>query len=155
MKNFTCVFFSVCALIVVLFSGCATVTRGTKDVLIVETEPPGATVTCSNGMTGTTPTSFKLPRKDDIQLTIEKPGYETVTVDVRSGVSTGGSVGMAGNVLLGGLVGAGIDAATGAMNSLKPNPVQVNLVPVGSTPVPVRATEAAPEPAPTPQADEE
>jgi hypothetical protein len=36
---------------------------------------------------------------------------------------------MAGNVILGGLIGAGVDAATGATMQLKPNPVTVALVP--------------------------
>jgi hypothetical protein len=39
---------------------------------------------------------------------------------------------MAGNVLLGGVIGAGVDAATGATKQLKPNPVQVTLVAKGS-----------------------
>ena len=34
---------------------------------------------------------------------------------------------MAGNVLVGGLIGAGIDAGTGAMHSHKPNPLVVTL----------------------------
>ena len=35
---------------------------------------------------------------------------------------------MAGNVIFGGLIGAGVDAATGAMDSHKPNPLVVQLV---------------------------
>jgi hypothetical protein len=35
---------------------------------------------------------------------------------------------MAGNVLIGGIIGMGVDAATGATNSLKPNPVHVHLI---------------------------
>jgi hypothetical protein len=34
---------------------------------------------------------------------------------------------MAGNVLVGGLIGAGVDVATGAMLDLSPNPVNVTL----------------------------
>jgi hypothetical protein len=36
---------------------------------------------------------------------------------------------MAGNVVFGGIIGAGVDAATGATKQLKPNPVVVTLVP--------------------------
>ena len=46
---------------------------------------------------------------------------------VTSSVDGGGAAGMAGNVLLGGIVGAGVDAGTGAMHSHKPNPLVVNL----------------------------
>jgi hypothetical protein len=34
---------------------------------------------------------------------------------------------MAGNVLLGGFIGAGVDAGTGAMHSHKPNPLKVTM----------------------------
>ena len=34
---------------------------------------------------------------------------------------------MAGNVILGGLIGAGVDASTGAMNELVPNPLHFDL----------------------------
>jgi hypothetical protein len=40
---------------------------------------------------------------------------------------------MAGNVILGGIIGAGIDAASGATKRLKPNPVVVTLTPVAAT----------------------
>ena len=38
---------------------------------------------------------------------------------------------MAGNLFLGGIIGAGVDASTGAMNDLVPNPIEVVLVPLG------------------------
>lgn len=41
---------------------------------------------------------------------------------------------MAGNVILGGLIGAGVDAATGATKDLKPNPIEVKLVPINGGP---------------------
>ena len=37
---------------------------------------------------------------------------------------------MAGNVLLGGVIGAGIDVASGAMLNLVPNPLVVTLEPM-------------------------
>jgi len=37
---------------------------------------------------------------------------------------------MAGNVLVGGIIGAAVDAGTGAMNDLVPNPVILQLVPI-------------------------
>jgi hypothetical protein len=111
-----------------LGTGCTTVTRGTKDVLVVESDPSGAQVALSNGLRGQTPTSFELPRKNALTVTVSKEGYETVTVNVTPKVVGAGGAGMAGNVLLGGLVGAAVDAGTGAMKDLKPNPVRVTLV---------------------------
>ncbi|WP_246251740.1 hypothetical protein [Parasulfitobacter algicola] len=42
-------------------------------------------------------------------------------------LAEGGAAGMAGNVLIGGVIGIGVDAATGATQNLEPNPVMVNL----------------------------
>lgn len=36
---------------------------------------------------------------------------------------------MAGNILFGGLIGAAVDAGSGATKELKPNPLNVRLVP--------------------------
>lgn len=112
-----------------LTTGCATVTRGSTDTLVIESDPPGAKVTLSNGMTGQTPASFKLPRKESLVVEIHKAGYEPLKVNVQPQISGAGGAGMAGNLLLGGIVGAAVDAGTGAMNDLKPNPIQVRLVP--------------------------
>src|ERR1019366_2303228 len=74
--------------------------------------------------------SFKLPRKNALVVTIEKEGYETLTVNVNSQISGAGAAGMAGNVLVGGLVGVVVDPLTGAMKDLRPNPVRATLVPL-------------------------
>lgn len=120
----------VAGIAVSLFSGCATVTRGTKDTLVIESDPAGAKVTLSTGATGMTPSAFKLPRKHDLTVHIEKTGYEPLTVEVKSQVVGAGGIAMAGNVLLGGIIGAGVDVGTGAMDDLKPNPIKVTLVPL-------------------------
>jgi hypothetical protein len=112
----------------VLLSGCATITRGRNDTLVVESDPSGADVQLSTGQVGKTPTSFQLKRGDPLVVTISKEGYETLHVNVTPQVVGAGAAGMAGNVLVGGLIGAGVDAWSGAMKDLKPNPVTVKLV---------------------------
>lgn len=114
--------------------GCATITRGTTDTLVVESDPAGANVRLSNGMTGKTPTSFKLPRKESLTVEIDKPGFEPLSVRITPQISGKGAAGMAGNIVFGGLVGVVVDPLTGAMNDLRPNPVQVKLVPLAPTP---------------------
>ena len=129
MKRMMVVFFGLAGLLYV--SGCATVTRSSKDTLVIETNPPGAEVKLSNGQTGETPCSFKLPRKEALIVKIEKLGYVPVEANITPQVSGAGGAGMAGNVCLGGLIGAAVDAGSGAMNDLKPNPVSVNLEKIG------------------------
>ncbi len=124
-----------------LSTGCATITRGTTEVLVVESTPLGADVALSNGMRCKTPCSLKLKRKDAVVLDISKDGYESVQVNVLSEIAGAGAAGMAGNVLVGGIIGAGVDASTGAMKSLKPNPVKVTLVEKSDRQSPAGATE--------------
>jgi uncharacterized protein YceK len=116
-----------------LASGCASITRGTTEAYAVQTNPPGAAVESSSGWHCTTPCSVKVKRRSDFVLTISKPGYETVTATVTSSIDGAGAAGMAGNVILGGIIGAGIDAGTGAMHSHKPNPLSVNMAPLVTT----------------------
>lgn len=128
--------------VLVLASGCASVTRGTKDKLKVVSEPAGASIKLSTGQTGITPATFVLPRKKGVVVELSKPGYEAQAVIVSSKFSGTGGAALAGNVLIGGLIGAGIDGLSGATLSLKPNPVSVTLQPVAS---------ASPDPASSPE----
>lgn len=136
-------------------SGCATITRGTREALVVETIPAGAQVRLSNGSSGTSPSSFKVKRKGDLVVTISKPGYEPVTVKVTTQIAGAAAAGMAGNVLLGGVIGVGVDAFSGGMLEHKPNPVKVTLVPTHGEPAVGAPEEAEPSPPPAPRAAEE
>lgn len=93
----------ILTLLMVGLSACASVTRGTKEVLVVESTPSSAEVAMSTGDTCTTPCSIKLKRKYGLHLSITKEGYHTVEADVNAQVAGGGAAGMAGNVLIGGL----------------------------------------------------
>lgn len=70
---------------------------------------------------------MKMPRKSEFTAMVTKPGYKPVQVSVTNKVSGGGGAGMAGNILLGGIIGAGVDATTGAMLDLSPNPAIVKM----------------------------
>jgi hypothetical protein len=70
-----------------------------------------------------------MKRKNSVVVDITKDGYEPMRVNVLSQVAGAGAAGMAGNVVFGGIIGAGVDAATGATKQLKPNPVVVTLTP--------------------------
>lgn len=117
--------------LLVLASGCATITRGSHQAFTVESEPAGAHVTLSTGQTcDATPCVFpRIDREAEFQVTITKPGYRTWTGGVSHQTAGGGAAGMAGNVLLGGIIGAAIDANSGATQELVPNPLHVALEP--------------------------
>lgn len=115
------------AIAVMGWSSCATVTRGMRDTLVIESEPSGARVSLSTGERGTTPTSFSLARSQPVTVTLEKAGFATAYVTVTPKVAGAGGAGLAGNIVLGGVIGAAVDLGTGSMNDLKPNPVRVKL----------------------------
>jgi PEGA domain-containing protein len=113
---------------VVLFTSCATITRGSHDKLTVLSEPSRANVVLSSGEKGVTPTTFVKGRRDNFTVTVSKAGYVSQTVNVESKVSATGTA-RTRNVLLGGPIGVTVDAISGAYNSLYPNPVSVRLLP--------------------------
>ena len=111
---------------------CATVTRGSSDAWVVNTDPAGAKVETSNGhQCPSTPCAIKMSRKSKFTATITKEGYKPATVSVTHKTANAGAAGVAGNVLLGGVIGLGVDVATGASQDLVPNPVSVKLEPLG------------------------
>lgn len=138
------------ALIGALASACATVTRGTNNQVQIDSEPAGAQATTSLNHTCTTPCTITVSRKDEFAVTFNKEGYETARVDVKTGIAGAGAAGFAGNVILGGVVGMGVDAATGATLEHTPNPVKAVLQPVKAPPkadTPKRKRQkAAPKP---------
>lgn len=111
-----------------LLSGCATITRGSDDVLQINTDPAGAQVQTSNGMScGSTPCALKMPRRSELVVHITKKGCKPVDVNVTHKTADAGAAGVAGNVLVGGIIGLAVDAGTGASQDLVPNPVEVKM----------------------------
>jgi hypothetical protein len=116
-----------------MLGACATVTRGTHTDFAVQSDPSNAAVKTTTGFSCTTPCKLKLPRKDAFDITITMEGYQPQTVHISSKVQGGGAAGFAGNLVVGGVLGGVIDASSGSMNDLVPNPVKVKLVPVSTT----------------------
>jgi len=138
--------YSVLLLPLWFLTSCATITRGVHEKLRIESDPPGADVRLSTGEHGITPATFvEKRRRDSFTVTVSKPGYAAQTVTVKSKAGGTGATAMAGNVLLGGAIGMGVDAGTGAYNSLYPNPVSVHLVPTSKSKTSKRSTSALSE----------
>ena len=112
-----------------LLPACATVTRGTSQKFNIESTPTKAEVSLSNGQQCVTPCQLKLKRKPGFTATFKKQGYKSQTVEIESKLGGGGAVAGAGNILIGGVIGGIVDGTNGSMNNLKPNPLQVTLVP--------------------------
>jgi hypothetical protein len=128
-------------------SACATVTRGTQQKFAIKSEPSGAEVKLSTGLTCTTPCNLKLRRKDEFVAKISKPGFEPVEVQVESKMHGGGGTALAGNILAGGIIGGVLDGTNGSLRDLRPNPIEVTLKAIAVA-TPPEAAPAVVEPAP-------
>lgn len=157
-------FISLCAASGVMaagLAGCATVTRGTTNQIQIESEPSGASVSTSLNHQCTAPCTLTVNRKDEFTVTFKKEGFKEQQIFVKTIVSPDGIAGAAGNVLIGGVVGLGVDAATGSTLMHTPNPVKAVLERAGPAPkAPPQGRQKAPPkakaaPAPAPAAEEE
>ena len=99
---------------ILLFSGCATMIRGTEEQLSITSEPDGVFVKLSDGQTCNTPCQITLKRNQSVNLRFEKKGCDTETLTVFPTIAAAG-------VIPGGL----IDYGTGAVYSLQPNPAHM------------------------------
>lgn len=125
-------------------SGCASVVDGSHQVLsIVTPKVKGASCTATNNKgtyyVSSTPGTVTVHRSyDPLHVDCSKDGYQDGVAVVKSSTK-----GMAfGNILAGGIIGAGVDMATGAAYDY---PQQV-VIPMrlAGTPAPVPAASAKP-----------
>jgi hypothetical protein len=131
--------------------GCASVTRGTTENISISSTPAGATAEITGLDIPTacvTPCVVQAKRNADITVTVNKEGFEPQVIPLTKEIPGTGAAGFAGNVLLGGVVGMGVDAVTGAALDHKPNPVIVTLQPVA--PIHPRAVRPRPPKRPPP-----
>lgn len=103
-----------------LAGGCATITSGTSQIIAVETEKDNLPVAGANCRVVTskgvwnlmTPATFEISKSsDDAKISCEKSGEPKGEAVAKSGFKSN----TVGNVLIGGIIGIGVDAMTGAM----------------------------------------
>lgn len=124
------------ALFLSLFSlsACASITKGSNQDLSFMSEPSGAKVKVSDilqdydGGECVTPCKLKLDRRGVYWARFSKDGYHNKRVKIVPEYSKSGLAGGAGSAIMGAGIGVGIDALTGAMKDLQPNPVSVRLI---------------------------
>lgn len=110
-------------------SGCATIVGGGSNQPVTVESTPGAasfSILSSTGLEmaqGTTPTTVSLPRKNDYQIRIDLDGYQPQT----TALSRGTNGWIWGNLIVGWILGFGIDFLTGSAYKLEPSLVRVTL----------------------------
>jgi hypothetical protein len=125
-----------------ILTGCATITKGTTQIVAVNTPGvQGAVCTLTSPTIGTqtviTPGTLTLQKGgSNIGVHCTKECYIDGIGTIPSNLE-----GMAaGNIILGGIIGIGVDAASGAMNNYAPD------IQVGMTPDPACRTPPPPPP---------
>jgi hypothetical protein len=121
-----------------LFTGCATLVQGPKQIIDFSSQPSGAVVSVDGKSYGTTPVSLILDRKchtkdgpkekNYYDVKIELDGYQPYTMRLDRKVSGwvyGNIIFSYGYVI--GIAGVLIDASTGSMYKLTPNQVNATL----------------------------
>ena len=104
--------------VALLLAGCATIVKGTSQAVSVSTPgAPGAQCTLTSSAVGSkvvvTPATLTLDKgSDNIAVVCRKACFQDATGIIASNTETM----TAGNVIAGGIIGLGVDAATGAMN---------------------------------------
>lgn len=115
----------------VLLVGCATIVKGTTQVVAVTTPGvQGATCTLTSPAIGNktvvTPGTIELDKSsENVTVSCKKQCYQDGTGIIASSTEAMA----AGNVIAGGLIGLGVDAASGAMNRYTPE-TQIAMAPI-------------------------
>ena len=112
-----------------LVSGCATIlTEGSKQGVLVKSDPPGADILVEGELVGRTPAYVLLPRQQSTQsLVLEStPGHKTYVVPIESKYRWGMSFWRNFIFLYGAPIGWGVDLLTGRAWKLE-NPEVVEL----------------------------
>ncbi len=118
-------------LLSILFAGCSTIVKGTDQQVSVNTPGVnGAMCQLQSPAIGTRtvqpPANIVLPKsKHNVAVTCQAQCYAKVVGTLASHTE----MMTAGNVLFGGLIGLGVDAASGAMNKYDPG-VEVVMTPL-------------------------
>ncbi|MBK5285836.1 MAG: PEGA domain-containing protein [Bacteroidia bacterium] len=107
-----------------VFSGCATIFSGTRQTIPIYSTPEGATVVINDSIYGKTPMHMDMKRKKkERHVKLVMDGYETFQTDMKRTLNSL----VFFNILLGGLIGLGIDAATVAMYDVYPDHIDAQL----------------------------
>lgn len=132
-----------------LSTACASIVEGTTQKIALTTPPvDGAACTLTNpegSWNATSPAVVKVHKsKRDLVVTCHKDGFQDGTTNVVSHFNGA----TAGNIILGGVIGVGVDAATGANNNY-PDKVEVPMLATGTAPASTAPASAPAAPPPT------
>ncbi len=107
-------FFSAC-----IFTRCGTIIHGSRQNIIIVSEPNKANISINGMNVGITPYSARLKRNERHTIKVHLDGYNTYEVTLQRNLDGW----VFGNILFGGIIGLVVDVATGSMYRLSPNDI--------------------------------
>ena len=109
-----------------LLSSCATLLNTTTQDIEVKSTPSGAKITIDNKKFGNTPQIVNIERKKDHIVKFELDGYQIYETQITTKISFW----FWGNIVNGIIPGMVIDYLTGSLNTLLPDNLDAQLVPL-------------------------
>lgn len=107
-------------------TGCSTIMTGTSESLSINSNIQSAKVYVNGDFRGQTPLNIELSTKKDYSIRIEADGYIPYTENIKKKASGW----VWGNIFLGGLIGLGVDLATGGLYVFDKENINGNLSPI-------------------------
>lgn len=117
IKNFILIIFPL------VITSCATIVHGSRQQVAIVCDPKRAKIDIDGTSLGHTPYLARLTRRNNHLLKIELEGYLPYEITLKRKLDGW----IFGNILLGGVIGIVIDAATGSMYKLSPKDVTAQL----------------------------
>ena len=113
-------FFKVAAICLALtFNSCATIISGSRQEVLINSNPKKALVSINEIEMGQTPIQKKLKRNQEYNVILNLEGYKPYRTTLEKKFNAW----YVGNVLIGGIIGLVVDPITGAMYKLKPEEI--------------------------------
>lgn len=109
--------------LLILMTGCATIMSGTRQEIRFNSHPGRAAVLIDEVEVGKTPFQIRLSRNRNYQVMIMLEGYKTYEITLKRKFNAW----YIGNIAFGGVIGLIIDPLTGAIYTLTPKEVNVEL----------------------------
>lgn len=120
------------ALALIVPSGCGTIIHGREQKISISSRPSGAQVYYDGAVRGVTPCDVNVSRRSGKAVfVLKKDAHAEKEVVARGGVSLWA---LLGNLVIGGIPGYIIDAATGSFGAFYEDTYQVDLDPTPATP---------------------
>lgn len=117
----------ICTLAIMAVSSlspsCCNIIHGSKQKVVISSNPAGAKVTINGEQRGVTPTVVTLDRNDEYSVLLTKKGYLPYAQRLEHSISGW----VWGNLAFGGVIGFAVDASMGSLYDITPESIHAQM----------------------------